>query len=134
MKGFSGLKRYQDFRRKDWWEKGYIDLNPLFGYKAFIYDYPYLKSLQESFRKEGFWDYYREMKIEAPTCDTVTKVKNFFRRRSDSDRQSVNYPIQHTGALCYKISMINFFEYLRYNNLLFKVFIPVTPYDKLILL
>lgn len=131
MDGFDGLKRYQEFRKKDWWEKGYILLNPITKYKAFIYDYSYLKRLQESFKEKGFWEYYREMKEESPSCDTVKKVKEFFKRKADSDRQSVNYPIQHTGAACYKVSMINFFEYLRRNNLLFKVLITVTPYDEI---
>lgn len=131
MRGFSGLKKYQDFRKKDWWEKGYINLNPMVGYKAHIYDYEYLKKLKESFGQSGFWDYYREMKKSNPGCDTVRKVTEFFKRKADSDRQSVNYPIQHTGALCYKVSMVNFFEYLRDNNLLFKVLITVTPYDEI---
>lgn len=131
MKGFNGLKRYIDYRKKDWFSKGYIDLNPKVGYKAYIYDWKYLRDLQEKFKEPRFWDYYREMKINSPKCDTVLLVKEFFKRRSDSDRQSVNYPIQHTGALCYKVSMINFFEYLRINNLLFKVLITVTPYDEI---
>lgn len=131
MKGFNGLKRYQDFRKKDWWEKGYIELNPLVGYKAYIYDYAYLKETQNSFKEPGFWDHYREMKNIDSSSYTVQKVKEFFKRKADSDRQSVNYPIQHTGALCYKVSMINFFEYLRQNNLLFKVLITVTPYDEI---
>ena len=130
MNGFDGLKRYQEFRKKDWWNKGYILLNPLTGYKAFVYDYSYLKKVQESFKEPGFWDYYREMKVDCPSCDTVIKVKEFFKRKADSDRQSVNYPIQHTGAACYKVSMINFFEWLKRNDLLFKVLITVTPYDK----
>lgn len=29
------------------------------------------------------------------------------------------------------VSMVNFFEYLRNNNLLFKVLITVTPYDEI---
>lgn len=131
MKGFNGLKKYQDFRRKDWWLKGYINLNPVVGYKAFIYDYDYLKSLQDSFKESGFWEHYREMKKIDPSSYTVEKVKYFFKRKSDSEKQSINYPIQHTGALCYKVSMINFFEYLRRNNLLFKVLITITPYDEI---
>ena len=131
MKGFNGLKRYIDYRKKDWWNKGYINLNPRVGFKAHIYDYDYLKSLQDSFREPGFWDYYREMKEEDSNSYTVQKVKEYFKRRSDSDRQSVNYPIQHTGALCYMVSMINFFEYLRSKDLLFKVLITVTPYDEI---
>lgn len=131
MSGFDGLKRYQDRMKKDWWSKGYINLNPVAGYKAHIYDYKYLKKLQASFSEPGFWDYYREMKISNPNCDTVRKVREYFKRKADSDRQAVNYPIQHTGALCYKVSMVNFFEYLRDNELLFKVLIPVTPYDEI---
>lgn len=131
MSGFSGLKKYQDFRRKDWFEKGYINLNPVSGYKAYIYDYGYLKSIHDSFKESGFWDHYREMKQADPSSYTVQKVKEFFKRKADSDRQSVNYPIQHTGALCYKVSMVNFFEYLRKNGLLFKVLITVTPYDEI---
>lgn len=131
MSGFDGLKRYQEKQKKEWWSKGYIDLNPIVGYKAHIFDYKYLKRVQESFKEPGFWEYYREMKAVDPNCDTVHKVREFFKRKADSDRQSVNYPIQHTGALCYKVSMINFFEYLRRENLLFKVLIPVTPYDEI---
>ena len=131
MRGFNGLKRYIEFRKKDWFNKGYIDLNPKVGYKAYIYDWSYLKKLQDKFGESGFWDYYREMKQDTPKCDTVMMVKEFFKRRADSDRQSVNYPIQHTGALCYKVSMVNFFEYLRHNDLLFKVLITVTPYDEI---
>ena len=131
MGGFSGLKKYQDFRKKDWWKKGYIDLNPVFGYKAYIYDYDYLRKLMDSFNEPGFWDHYREMKQTDPKSYTVQKVKEFFKRKADSDRQSVNYPIQHTGALCYKVSMVNFFEYLRRESLLFKVLITITPYDEI---
>lgn len=131
MSGFNGLKRYIDNRKKDWWKKGYIELNPLVGFKAHVYDYKHLKATQESFSEPGFWDYYREMKNSDPDSYTVQKVREFFKRRADSDRQSVNYPIQHTGALCYMVSMVNFFEYLRDKDLLFKVLITVTPYDEI---
>lgn len=131
MSGFDGLKRYQEYRKKDWWKKGYIDLNPTFGFKTHIYDYEYLQETYKSFQSPGFWDYYREMKASCPSCDTVRKVREFFSRRADLDRQSVNYPIQHTGALCYMISMVNFFEWLRKENLLFKVLITITPYDEI---
>lgn len=131
MKGFDGLKRYQEFRRKDWRNKGYIELNSKVGYKAYIYDYKYIKSIEKSFNEPNFWDYYKDMKNTDPNSHTVKKVKDYFKRISESDRHSINYPIQHTGALCYKVSMINFFEYLRKRNLLFKVLITVTPYDEI---
>ena len=77
------------------------------------------------------WNYYREMKSCCPECDTVQRVRHFFRRKSASEKQSINYPIQATGSMCLRVAMINFFEYLRTNNLLFKVYICVTPYDEI---
>lgn len=94
MKGFAGLKRYQDFRRRDWWDKGYILLSPLTGHKAYIYDYEDLKKIQERFKEPGFWEYYREMKVSAPECETVQMVKRFFKRKSASEKQSINYPMK----------------------------------------
>lgn len=94
MSGFSGLKRYQDFRRKDWFEKGYILLSPITGHKAYIFDYDDLLKDKERMSEKGFWDYYREMKEEAPSCDTVQMVKHFFKRKSASEKQSINYPMK----------------------------------------
>ena len=131
MKGFAGLKKYQDFRRKDWWDKGYILLSPLTGHKAYIYDYEDLKKIQERFKEPGFWEYYREMKVSAPECETVQMVKRFFKRKSASEKQSINYPIQAAGSMCLRVSMINFFEWLRQEDLLFKVLICVAPYDEM---
>lgn len=130
MAGFSGLRDYQAFRRKDWWDKGYILLNEKTGHKAYIPDWEDLKRDQESFKEPGFWEHYREMKKSDPECYTVTKVKNFFKKKSAYERSSINYPIQATGSMCLRVSLINFFEYLRNNNLLFKVLICITPYDE----
>lgn len=132
MKGFSGLKRYQDFRRKDWFAKGYILLNPLTRHKAFIYDYD--KLLEEKARMsspEWDWDYYRQMKKDYPDCDTVQMVRHFFKRKADSERQSINYPIQATGSMCLRIALINFFKYICEHNLFNIVKINVTPYDEI---
>lgn len=131
MRGFAGLKRYQDFRKRDWWDKGYILLSPLTGHKAYIYDYEDLKKIQERFKEPGFWEYYREMKQTAPECETVQMVKRFFKRKSASEKQSINYPIQAAGSMCLRVSMINFFEWLRQEDLLFKVLICVAPYDEM---
>jgi DNA polymerase I-like protein with 3'-5' exonuclease and polymerase domains len=87
--------------------------------------------MQEKFKEPGFWEYYREMKVKAPLCDTVQSVKNYFKRKSAAEKQSINYRIQGTGSMCLRVSMINFFEYLRQHNLLFKVLICVTPYDEI---
>ena len=130
MDGFKGLKRYQDFRRKDWFDKGYILLNPKTGHKAYIYDYDKLLE-DKRWMSTLDWAYYKEMKRDYPNCDTVKRVKHFFKRKSASEKQSINYPIQATGSMCLRVSLVNFFEYLRKNNLLFKVLICVTPYDEI---
>lgn len=131
MKGFKGLKKYQDFRRKDWFDKGYILLNPTTGHKAFIYDYQELLADKKRMSEEGFWDYYREMKRDAPSCDTVQMVKHFFKRKSASEKQSINYPIQATGSMCLRYSMIYLWEYITQNNLQDILKVCVTPYDEI---
>lgn len=131
MSGFKGLQRYQSFRRKDWWNKGYILLNEITKHKAFIYDYNELKDLQLSFKEPGFWDRYRSDKVNNPDSIVVENVRHFFKRKADSERQSINYPIQATGSMCLRYSMIEFFKYLKQNNLLFKVLITITPYDEI---
>ena len=93
MKGFAGLKRYQDFRRKDWFNKGYILLNPKTGHKAYIYDYDKLLE-DKKWMSTLDWTYYREMKKTCPECDTVQRVRHFFKRKSASEKQSINYPMK----------------------------------------
>ena len=47
MDGLYGVKKYQEWRRKDWFDKGYILMSPLTGYKANIYDYKELMEDKE---------------------------------------------------------------------------------------
>lgn len=96
MNGFKGVKTYQDFCRKDVMEKGYILLNPITKHKAYIYDFEDLKRIQDKFQDPGFWEYYREMKKSAPGCSTVQDVKRYFKRKSASEKQSINYRIKVT--------------------------------------
>lgn len=131
MSGFSGLKRYQNWRRKDWKMKGYIDLNPTFGFRVNIYDYGYLVDLGSKFDDPEYKLYYHQMKESNPNCETVQERKNYYKRLSESDRQSINYPIQHTGALCSMTAQIIFFNTLKAKDWLFKVLITVTPYDEI---
>lgn len=131
MSGFQGLKKYQEFRRKDWFDKGYILLNPLTGHKAFIYDYEELLSEKRRMSEDGFWDYYREMKKNHPDCDTVQMVRHFFKRKSASEKQSINYPIQATGSMCLRYSMIYLWKYITMHNLQGIVKICVAPYDEI---
>lgn len=91
MSGFKGLKAYQEWRRKDWFDKGYILMSPITKYRAHIYDYKELLETKQ-WMEDLDWNYYREMKKECPECDTVQRVRHFFKRKSSSEKQSINYP------------------------------------------
>lgn len=107
MSGFAGLKRYQDFRRVDVMRKGYILLSPITGHKAYIYDYDELKMQMEKQDDPDFWAYYREMKQENPECDTVQGVRRLARRKAESEKQSINYPMEGT---CVGLKLLKFGE------------------------
>lgn len=131
MSGFAGLKRYQDFRRVDVMRKGYILLSKITGHKAYIYDYDELKMQMEKQDDPDFWAYYREMKQENPECDTVQGVRRLARRKAESEKQSINYPIQAAGALCFKLASIKLFSWLLKNGLLFKVKYCIPVHDEI---
>lgn len=131
MSGFAGLKRYQDSRRVDVMRKGYILLSPITGHKAYIYDYDELKMQMEKQDDPDFWAYYREMKQENPECDTVQGVRRLARRKAESEKQSINYPIQAAGALCFKLASIKLFNWLLKNGLLFKVKYCIPVHDEI---
>lgn len=131
MSGFAGLKRYQDFRRVDVMRKGYILLSKITGHKAYIHDYDELKRQMDKQEDPEFWAYYREMKQEDPDCDTVQGVRRLARRKAESEKQSINYPIQAAGALCFKLASIKLFNWLLKNGLLFKVKYCIPVHDEI---
>ncbi len=116
MNKFKGIKVYQDYCRKVVMEKGYILMNPVFGHRAHIYDFDELQRIQEKFKDPEFWNYYRQMKKEAPSCDTVQQVKHYFQRKSASERQSINYRIQNRGACAFKLASIKLFNWIVQHN------------------
>ena len=144
MKGFIGIKTYQDRQRKFVMDNGFIILNPLTQHKALIYDYDMLISMKRRFTQE-FWAEYKPYKgkenktlpkavkqqiykrfadgeslkgmVGVYTYTTknagkevpkeayvsiadvyVLPVKHFFKRKSASEKQAINYPCQ--GELC----------------------------------
>lgn len=116
MSKFSGIKRYQDYCRKVVMEKGYILMNPITGHRAHIYDWNELSRIQGKFKDPEFWNYYRQMKKEAPSCNTVKEVKHYFQRKSASERQSINYRIQNRGACAFKLASIKLFNWIVQHN------------------
>lgn len=115
-KGFKGVDAYQSKQRKLVMQLGYIDECPEVGFRAYIYDFDKLSTIQAKFCKE-FWDKYKILKTNNPDCNEVIEVKQYFKRKSASERQSINYPIQARASAIYKIAMINFFKWIVDNNL-----------------
>lgn len=115
-KGFKGVDNYQSNQRNLVMQLGYIEECPEVGFKAFIYDFDKLKSIQDKFCKE-FWDKYKALKVTDMDNPIVKEVKYYFKRKAASERQSINYPIQSRASAIYKIAMINFFKWVVDNNL-----------------
>ena len=116
MKGFTGIASYQDYCRKAVMEKGYIIMNPILKHRAHIFDFEWISRMEEKFKDREFWEYYNELKISAPGSDTVRAVKRYFERKSESEKQSINYRIQNRGACAYKLASILFFNWIVANN------------------
>ena len=82
MAKFSGVKTYQDYCRKAVMAKGYILMNNVLRHRAHIFDAEWMRKVEKKFKEDGFWEYYREMKKDAPSCETVQIVKRYFKRKN----------------------------------------------------
>lgn len=130
MNKFSGVAAYQSWCRKEVMRVGYIEHCPEYGHKAFIYDYDQLMADKATMSSPGFWDRYKILKVQDPKNPEVEMVKRFFRRKADSEKQSINYRIQARGAICFKRFSIMFFQWLCKNNLLFTVKYCIPVHDE----
>lgn len=128
-KGFKGVAAYQAHQRKIVMQLGYINTCPEVGYRAYIYDYDTLKETQDKFCKE-FWDKYRVLKVNDPSNPIVEEVRHYFQRKSTSERQSINYPIQSRGSAIFKICAVNLFNWVVKEGLFGKVKFCIPAHDK----
>ena len=128
-KGFRGVAAYQAHQRKVVMQLGYINTCPEVGYRAYIYDYDTLKETQDKFCKE-FWDKYRVLKATDPSNPIVEEVRHYFKRKSASERQSINYPIQSRGSAIFKICAVNLFNWVVKEGLFGKVKFCIPAHDE----
>lgn len=115
-KGFPGVAAYQSHQRRVVMQLGYINTCPEVGFRAYIYDFEDLDKVQKQFNQE-FWARYRRLKAEDPSDPLVEDVRHYFKRKSASERQSINYPIQSRGSAIFKICAVNLFKWVVDNNL-----------------
>ena len=128
MKGFPGVKKYQDYCRKEVIKKGYILMNPVTGHRAHIEDWNNRwKKIRDFVNQPGFYEEFNRMKKYDPYSKEVYWIRQWFKKKSDLEKQSINYRIQNRGAMCFKLSAILLFKWIIKNNYqnIVKICIPV---------
>ena len=134
FKAFPGINNYFKTVKKTAWDNGYILISPITRHKCFLYGWDELKAFERTLTRE-FWATYRaEKAVESNYFknDLGPKVKDYFKRKGDIERNALNTPVQGTSAQITKIAGIKFFNYLTDKNLLFTVLIPNAVHDELL--
>ena len=131
MKGFPGVKKYQDYCRKEVINKGYILMNPITGHRAHLEDWDNIwKKVRDFTRQPGYWETFQEMKFDNPYSKEVHYIGLWKRQKSDFEKASINYRIQNRGAMATKLSGIYLFKWIINNNLQNKVKICLQIHDE----
>lgn len=131
MKGFPGVKKYQDYCRKEVVRKGYILMNPVTGHRAHIEDWDNRwKKIRDFVNQPGFYEEFNRMKKYDPYSKEVYWIRQWFKKKSDIEKQSINYRIQNRGACCFKLSAILLFRWIIKNNYQNIVKICVPAHDE----
>lgn len=91
MEGFPGIASYQQYCRMAVMRDGYVLMNPQTRHRAHIPELKFIREMQAKMQDPEFWDYYREMKRDAPESETVRSVKKFFIIKSQWEKNSINY-------------------------------------------
>lgn len=131
MKGFPGVKKYQDYCRKEVIKKGYILMNPVTGHRAHIEDWDNRwKKIRDFVNQPGFYEEFNRMKKYDPYSKEVYWIRQWFKKKSDLEKQSINYRIQNRGAMCFKLSAILLFKWIIKNNYQNVVKICVPAHDE----
>ena len=107
MKGFIGMKTYQDYQRKFVMSHGYIVLNQFSQHKAYIYDYDILMGIKERFTSE-FWATYRQYKgTSNPKIPKAVLQKVYKRFADGEDFNAITGVYDYTVILTYVSLMVS---------------------------
>jgi DNA polymerase-1 len=134
FKAFPGLANYFKQEKASALKLGYIQFNTVSGRKCFIPFFDeYQKLHNEIYNTEGFWEDYKAHKLR--NSDKFRDyfkpvVRQYFMKKGEIERMSLNYPIQGSSADITKLAGVYFFRYLRENDLIFKVLLPNVVHDE----
>ena len=134
FKAFPGLADYFKDEKQKALKLGYIEFNGISNRKCFI---PYFDDFRrlhgEIYDTDGFWEDYKQEKnknSEKFREYYKPKVREYFVKKGDIERMSLNYPIQGSSADITKLAGIYFFRYLIENDLIFKVYMSNVVHDE----
>lgn len=134
FKAFPGLANYFKVEKARALKLGYIQFNNVSGRKCFVPFFEDFKRLHaEIYETEGFWDSYKLEKTKNSHIfmnHFKPKVREYFMKKGDIERMSLNYPIQGSSADITKLAGVYFFRYLVANNLVFTVKLPNVVHDE----
>lgn len=135
--GFKGLIEWQNVQKRLVMNQGYILINPITGLKANIYDFDELLEVKNDSK---LWAVYNAVPRDskgrkAPRTleevGVVSEISHYIERKSASEKQSINYPIQGTGAACIKIAYVNFYNICKEKGWLGKVLFAIQVHDEI---
>ena len=91
----------------------------------------YTYKVKKPKKRSSTQDEYETKEVYVSMADAyVQPVKYFFKRKSASEKQSINYPCQGTGAVMFKTASVFLWEYLLEHDLLFKVKLCIPAHDE----
>lgn len=136
FKAFPGLDSYFKKQKKSAIQLGYIQFNEVSFRKCFIPFFEEFQKLNEELNGPDsmFWDIYKVEKNKGSHRfhnELKPKVREFFMKKGEIERNSLNYPIQGTSADITKLAGIYMFRYLEEHKLLFKILMPNVVHDEL---
>lgn len=131
MSGYKGMKDFQTNNGRIALSKGYVPCTKHTGGKIFWWDYAFWKKERDYFSEPGFWDHYRSVKANNPHDPLVNRVRLHMKAKSAwSQRNSLNFPTQHSGAEIFKRAMRLLYEWIIENGYFNKVKICAFIHDE----
>ena len=134
FKAFPGLSLYFRKEKQKVLNLGYIEFNEVSKRKCFIWFYEDFKRLEKTVQEKGFWAKYKQEKLgntDLFNNELKPLVREYFMKKGDMERMSLNYPIQGSSADITKLAGIYAFRELKKRGLLFKVLMPNVVHDEL---
>ena len=136
FKAFPDIKNYFDECEKLAFERGYILIDPVTGFKEFLPDVD--DTFRERLKKTNnpaFWKQYSRLKHSNPVKFAKIKedVSKFSKLKSEIRKKALNYPIQGSAASLTKRAGVLFFDWMLDNNMQDIVLIPNFVHDEIML-